>query len=63
MILSKHELDGKRYYFASSISEEVKFVFLEQVGNNSMTYVNDGDIIARLLQEVIIKVQKLEGKK
>ena len=60
MILSAHVLDGEKYFYLASVSEDVRFIFAKLIDNRFLEPVEDGELNARLLKLV---ADKLDSKK
>ena len=59
MILSSHMLDGEKYLFLASVSEDIKYIFAKLVDDKIIEPVEDGEIIARLTVEAGEKAKKM----
>ena len=59
MILSSHVLDGEKYLFLASVTEDIKYIFAKLIDDKIIEPVEDGEIICKLAIQAGEKAQKL----
>jgi len=52
MVLSTHELDGEKYLYLASVTEEIKYIFVKFISEDVIEPVEDMDTIYKLQCEV-----------
>ena len=58
MIISRHELDGEKYLYLASVTEEIKNIFAKVIDEETIEPVEDVDVIAKLQLEVVNNLEK-----
>lgn len=59
-VISTHELDGEKYLYLASVTEDVKFVFAKIVSEKIIKPVEDEAIIVKLANQVMEKIENIK---
>ena len=58
IILSRIKFENNKYLFVASVTEEMKFLFLQQIDDNGgVAPVEDGELVIKLSKEVVKQFQ------
>ena len=58
MIISRHELDGEKYLYLASVTDNIKYIFARVIDEVTIEPVEDDQIIAKLQVEVANNLEK-----